>query len=397
VTLTAWSYELMIRAEAAHLPVDTKLRDRLATVLNQSLRSDYPHLLTDSALVERATALYALAVGGKLDAAYAGELARTAGALNTSGLAMVVSAIAAAPNADRALMAGLLETLWSRVQVLARNGQPAFAGIADYDADPLILPSETRSLAEVTRAVAVATPAEPRLALLRSGLVSLGGPDGWGSTNADAAALRALAASWDSGAGDVPVTVTLPDGARQVALGHATPMMRWTTAQPGSMRVADGGARPVLALQQARYVPAAPGWQAAPVQQGFVLTRSLLRVPGGTAPMVALAPGSDGAVHLANGDVVEEAAELVNPEPRTMVAVVVPIAAGLEPLNPNLATAPADATPSAGRPWRRPTPRSGMIRCCMCMSRCRRARTSSGSARRPGRSAALPNRRRPRR
>ena len=42
VTLTAWSYELMIRAEAAHLPVDAALRDRLAVVLNQSLRSDYP-------------------------------------------------------------------------------------------------------------------------------------------------------------------------------------------------------------------------------------------------------------------------------------------------------------------------------------------------------------------
>jgi alpha-2-macroglobulin len=347
VTLTAWSYELMIRAEAAHLPVDSKLRDRLATVLNQSLRSDYPHLLTDAALVERATALYALAAGGTLDAAYASELARTAGALNTSGLAMVVSAIAATPNADRALVAGLLKTLWTRVHLLASNGQPRFAGIADYDSDPLILPSETRSLAEMTRAVAVATPAEPRLALLRAGLVSLGGPNGWGSTNANAAALRALAASWDTRAGDVPVTATLPEGPRQVALGGTTPMTRWTTTQPGAMRVADGGTRPVLALQQVRYVPAAPGWQATPAQHGLVLTRSLLRVPAGAAPMVALTPESDGAMHLANGDAVEETAELVNPEPRTMVAVVLPIAAGLEPLNPNLATAPAEATPSA--------------------------------------------------
>jgi len=348
VTLTAWSYELMIRAEAAHLPVDTALRDRLALVLNQSLRSDYPHLLSDSALLERTTALYALAVGGKLDAAYASELTRTAAALNTSGLAMVVSAISATPNADRALVAGLLQTLWSRVHVLARNGAPSYAGLADYGANALILPSETRSLAEVTRAVATTTPEEPRLGLLRGGLVALGGPDGWGSTNADAAALRALAASWDVTATDVPVTVVLPDGMRQATLGHTVPMARWATTQPGPMRVADGGARPVLALQQAAYVPTAPGWQAAPVQQGFVLSRTLLRVPGGNVPMVALAPGTDGAVHLANGDVVEETAELVSPEARTMVAVVLPIAAGLEPLNPNLATATAEATPSAG-------------------------------------------------
>jgi hypothetical protein len=232
--------------------------------------------------------------------------------------------------------------------VLARNGVPSYAGLADYAANPLILPSETRSLAEVTRAVATATPEEPRLGLLRGGLVALGGPDGWGSTNADAAALRALAASWDVAATDLPVTVVLADGVRNATLGHAVPMARWSTTQSGPMRVADGGVRPVLALQEAAYVPTAPGWQAAPVQQGFVLSRMLLRVPGGNLPMVALAPGADGAVHLATGDVVEETAELVSPEDRTMVAVVLPIAAGLEPLNPNLATATAEATPSAG-------------------------------------------------
>ncbi len=348
VTLTAWSYELMIRADAAHLPIDTALRDRLADVLNQSLRSDYAHLLTDSALVERATAMYALAAGGKLDAAYASELARSAGALNTSGLAMVVSAIAATPNADRALVAGLLQTLWSRVRILARDGVPTYSGLADFDANPLILPSETRGLAEVTRAVATATPDEPRLALLHNGLVGLGGADGWGNTNADAAALRALAASWDVATTDVPVAIGLPDGSHQATLGRTTPMARWTTTVSGPMRVANGGTRPVLALRQADYVPAAPGWQASSVQHGFVLTRALLKVPGGGGPMQALAPGADGALHLTNGDIVEERAELVNPEARTMVAVSLPIASGLEPLNPALATAPAEATPSAG-------------------------------------------------
>jgi hypothetical protein len=64
--------------------------------------------------------------------------------------------------------------------------------------------------------------------------------------------------------------------------------------------------------------------------------------------MVRLDPGPDGAVHLAQGDVVEEADELVNPEPRAHVALTLPLAAGFEPLNPNLATATAEAVPSAG-------------------------------------------------
>ena len=83
------------------------------------------------------------------------------------------------------------------MQILARDGRPYYAGLATESANPLILPSETRSLAEVTRAVALATPEEPKLALLHGGLVGLGGADGWGSTNADAAALRALAANWN--------------------------------------------------------------------------------------------------------------------------------------------------------------------------------------------------------
>jgi len=83
------------------------------------------------------------------------------------------------------------------------------------------------------------------------------------------------------------------------------------------------------------------------VQHGFVLTRARLRVPSGGGPMEVLSEGADGSVHLANGAIVEEVAELVNPEDRTMVALVLPIAAGLEPLNPALATAPAEAAPSA--------------------------------------------------
>jgi uncharacterized protein YfaS (alpha-2-macroglobulin family) len=45
--------------------------------------------------------------------------------------------------------------------------------------------------------------------------------------------------------------------------------------------------------------------------------------------------------------VVEDSAEIVNPEDRHHVAVVIPLAAGMEPLNPELATAPPEATPSA--------------------------------------------------
>ena len=118
-----------------------------------------------------------------------------------------------------------MDTLWGRVRVLARNGQPVYAGLADDGGSPFVLPSETRSLADVMRAVAVATPegAAVRPAADRAG--GLGTGDGWGNTNATAAALQALAASWGPPGEPHPVLITLPD--RAVPGMHRRPTHRW--------------------------------------------------------------------------------------------------------------------------------------------------------------------------
>ena len=122
-------------------------------------------------------------------------------------------------------------------------------------------------------------------------------------------------------------------------LGNLTPRRR---------RLALG----VVALAATDYVPVQPGAQARPEQNGFVLTRTLLRVPPALGnvqpPMTTLEADPGGTFHLAVGDVVEEVDELVNPEERPQVALHLPLPAGLEPLNPALATATAQAQPTAG-------------------------------------------------
>jgi hypothetical protein len=72
-----------------------------------------------------------------------------------------------------------------------------------------------------------------------------------------------------------------------------------------------------------------------------------LRVLAGDAPMEKLEPAASGAIELKQGDVIEETAEIVNPQDRTHVAISLPLPAGFEPLNPNIATAPREAQPSA--------------------------------------------------
>ena len=343
VSLTASAYRFLAAADRAGQPVDKPAMERMAKVLTASLRSDYPRLLSGEEMRERVAALTALADGGTLSADYAGELARRGQTLPTESLAEVATVLTRLPTVDRRLLQEVMDTLWSRVNLLSRESQPVYAGLQDRIGSDLILPSETRTLATVLRAVATVTPNEPRSTVLRAGLVGLGTGAGWGSTNATAAAVQALAASIQGPAQGVPASITLDGRVVSGTLDAAHPLLaaRSTRAGPGRIQARAG----TIALIASDFVPAAPGATATATQNGFVVTRTLYRA--GSGPLARIDP-ADGVVALTVGEVIEEVTELVTPEDRVHVLLRLPLPAGLEPLNPNLATAPAEAAPSAG-------------------------------------------------
>ena len=140
-------------------------------------------------------------------------------------------------------------------------------------------------------------------------------------------------------------TIAFPNRPVTGTLDRARPLLQGVTTRPGPVRVQAPAGLAVLAATD--YVPAAPGAEAPATQAGFVLTRTLYKVSQ-AGPMQRLDPEPDGTIRLLVGDVVEEVDELVSPEDRAHVALRLPLAAGLEPLNPALATATADAAPLAG-------------------------------------------------
>ncbi len=95
-----------------------------------------------------------------------------------------------------------------------------------------------------------------------------------------------------------------------------------------------------------RYLAAAPGDTVEAKKDGFVVGRSLTwyHADGSAPTHQDDQPGR--SLKVAVGDVMEIEATLVSVEARHHVALVVPFAAGLEPLNPELANAGADAKPS---------------------------------------------------
>lgn len=346
VSLTAWAYSFLVAAKRAGEPIDEKLAERLANVLKLSLRSDYPRLMSGEELRERVEALMALADGGKLDEAYVAELARRADFMPNVSVAEMASAASRAPNVDKRTVAQLLETMWSRVRIVSRNGAPAYGGQAGDGGDPRILPSEARSLAEMTRAVALGAPDDPRFPVLRDGLMRLGEGDGWGSTNATSAAVRALAAAWRRPATPIALTLTEGGAAKALTLDANTPAVRAVSQATGAVTIANTSNEPAIALVDTRYESSEPGAKAKSQSNGFAISRTLARIAK-DAPPEKLEAGADGAVHVKIGDVIEETIDVVNPQDRTHVAIALPLAAGFEPLNPNLATAPAEAQPSS--------------------------------------------------
>jgi uncharacterized protein YfaS (alpha-2-macroglobulin family) len=143
--------------------------------------------------------------------------------------------------------------------------------------------------------------------------------------------------------------VRFGDERKTVTLGQANPVGAVVSAGVGGGEVTldPGGEGPVVVRVETTYVPRQDGSKVAPAAAGFVVTRELLRQRGGGEPPEKVTLSEAGqTVGLSVGDVVEDHVQVVNPGDRFYVAIVVPLAAGMEPLNPNLTTAPPEAKPT---------------------------------------------------
>ncbi len=348
VSLTAWSLQFLVEAKAAGHEVAPALLAKLERALQQSLRSDNGQLIDGAAWSERTMALQALADAGHFDGAYGAELARRAQFLNAEDVARVLLAWQRSGQAVTPQNA-LLERLWQGVDFRLHQGQEVFAGLKDAAAQsPLILPSETRGLATITLALertglAVNGNTPPRYEALVGALVRLGRGDGWGSTQANAAALGTLSEVLSPKA-DGPqskVEVKWPEGAQSLAFRGAAEAAGKSS---GAVQVAVAAGGPALAARaETRWVPAKSGAEEESVRSGFVVERELQLFGATGEPPRRLPLETPQEVRYPVGQVVEDHVRLVSSGTRHFVALVVPLAAGMEPLNPQLATAPPEA------------------------------------------------------
>lgn len=355
VTRTAWTLSFLAEAREAGYVVDKRLEQTLADALKAALRSDYDRFVDGESWAERVFALEALASSGRYDGAYFAELSRQARYVDPEGLAGIVLGGTRGGGApEQGTLANLAGRLHDAVIVRLWQGREVYGGITGTSRSPLVLPSEARTAARMDRALSRVRPDDTRLALLDEALVTLGGADGWGSTNANAEALLALAERLRSAPKGGGFTVSVTDGTVTGA-GSATDshvaVVSTDVGGAGVLALTDGKA--ASARVETLYIPAGDGSTSAPVANGLVVEREWLLV-NGKAPLVQTAITAGASLRVPLGQVVEEHVRIVVPEDRYYVAVTVPLAAGMEPLNPTLRTAPPEATPR-GRDTATPT------------------------------------------
>ena len=353
VSLTAYVVEFLLMAKAQGYEFDEKLLERGLNGLRASLRSDYSNFIDGSTYVERAEAFHALAMAGDFQDTYAHDLLARSVTMDLYSEAKILYAFLTMASDETESINRLREDLLKSLVFALRNGEEVYQGL-QYRAQSwggLINSSEVKTLASVARSLYTAAPEAPRTQLLINELISRGETNGWGSTNAAAAALLAL--------GEVLRPQTPPSTGQQFRLqfgdesveldttGKIVTRYETVASSSGELIWKSG---PTDILPHARltlaYVPAASGDQVTARNKGFVVERRIQVVQvDGKPPIVHPIKAGD-ALELEMGTIVEEHIRVVNPEERHYVAVAAPFAAGFEPMNPNLATAPKTAKPA---------------------------------------------------
>ncbi|MDG1479402.1 MAG: alpha-2-macroglobulin family protein [Myxococcota bacterium] len=352
VSLTAWTVHFLVEAEAAGHTVDPALMRSLTTTLTASLRSDYARFVQGESWSERTWALSALAAAGRSVDAYFSEAARSAQFLGAEGIAEVLLAGAAGGQVNTAQTRELVETLMGRIRFRLERGESVYDGLSGpQSASGLLLPSEVRALSEVIRALLAQQPDHPALPALTDALLARASTDGWGSASTDSAALRAVADILRADRQATPeLTASLSTGGRTVPLivGFGTPAVQHSEATGGPAQITVSAGEGALLVQtELRYTPTTSGAQVAPRADGFVVSRTLsILQPAPSPPERRVLEDAGQIISLARGSIVEEHVQLVSPADHHHVALIIPLAAGMEPLNPRLATAPPEASPT---------------------------------------------------
>lgn len=348
IQLTAAAVDFMTAAKQAGVTVDEKVRGRAIEALKRTLRNDFNGLWSEYRYNQQTAALAGLARVGDLDDNYAIELFSNRAKMDTASLAELTMAMAQRPAVFATNLTALKGELWDELVFKLVKGNQVFDRLKRDRTSwaGLYLGSSTATTAAAWEALLRVDPSNTKHALLRDALLARATPtSGFGSTWDNRRAISAFALYLEKALTAQPRTTVTLSGQPELVLDDAKKAGRRVIDSElvPTFTLAGG---PVGARVQVKYLPAQPGDQADPKKQGLIVTRSLTRYPADGSAPVNVDDRAGQTLKVALGEILELHTTITTEEPRNHVAVVVPFAAGLEPMNPNLETSGSDAKPS---------------------------------------------------
>ena len=349
VALTAQAVEMMAVARKLRLPVAEKLYSRSVAALKRVLRSDFTGLMAGYRFNQQTAAMRALTLVGELDENYLIDMFHHKDSMDLTSVADMALSMKTRPAIFRSNLPDLTRYMWNRVVFKLHRGKPVFQGLRWFRKGwgEGYLGSRTSTLAAVFEALLRLDGKNEKIELLRKALLAKATAErGFGTTHANRRAIPALLAYLEEAtAKDVKAEVLiLGDG--KLELGGKVKVAKRELKRDGKLSVEVKSKHELGARVRYSYLPDAPGDQVTALAQGFIVDRTTTVIPKAGGPATHFADKTGSSRKLALGDIVEIEARITSEQAQHHVALIVPFAAGLEPLNPALKTSGAEAKPS---------------------------------------------------
>jgi hypothetical protein len=353
VYLSSYVVDFLLLAKAAGYAVPAPLLDRPISALKEALRSDYGHFVQGYAVLERSMALCSLDAAGAFDQAYAQQLLALAQDADAYTQARIWLTLSGKKGIGAAQLGRLRDRITQAVVFQKQAKGLVVAGLQakrSWFGNPFLY-SDYRTMAEIYAVFAKDRPKAGETRAILDYILAGATESGWGDTYTNTVVLTTLVDALKDGPRR-PAVAELWDGKAWRALeGGGKAIVKLAVASDSVLKVrmkSFDQKNPPSLLLDTSYVPAAPGSQIAAANAGFAATRELSDFGKGVDRVARFAAKAGKSLSFAMGSVIEDRVTVINPEDRAFVAVRVPLAAGCEPLNPNLATSPAEAKPSKG-------------------------------------------------
>jgi alpha-2-macroglobulin len=360
VHLTAYAVEFLTTVKkyggksGAQYGFNGSVYSRALDALERSLRSDYTQFLDGYMYFERCAAIHALVLAGKTDMSYLNQLAYHSQEVDAVSQARIYTAILESNKPMKKELKDLEKVLWNHTVFKLRDGKEVYGGLQQGSSriGAVVHGSEINGLAGLVGALSRKSDEPDKVRMMSNELVTLGGRNGWGNTHTNGLALLALhdrIAAKRENERDGKLLLTLDGNDKMLSYSGKKGMLQYAFSgqSSGKVRLAGPAAKDSFYVKLfERYLPTAPGSTIKARQEGFVVKRQIMYPSDSAGPTKKIWIDTAGQkVAIPLGKIVEEHVQVTNPDQRYFVAVVIPLAAGVEFLNPELKTASSEFTP----------------------------------------------------